>query len=163
MSAAKNLLHQVAEMGHWLVTAYVQDLSDADLLVRSVPGANHIAWQLGHIVGSTAQMLGELGCEVPVLPDGFAEAYTAETAALDAPARFATKPEYLALLDQMKTAILAAIDATPEEDLDKPGPESMREYAPTIGAGLAVLGNHWIMHSGQFVPIRRKLGKAPLF
>ncbi len=163
MSAAKNLLRQLAEMGHWLVTAYVQDLCDADLLIRSVPGANHIAWQLGHIIGSTAQMLGELGREAPVLPDGFAEEYTAETSALDAPGRFATKAEYLTLLDQMKTAILAAIDATPEEDLDKPGPESMREYAPTIGAGLAVLGNHWIMHSGQFVPIRRKLGKKPLF
>jgi hypothetical protein len=110
-----------------------------DLLIRSVPGANHIAWQLGHIIGSTGQMLGELGREAPVLPDGFAEEYTAETSALDAPARFATKAEYLTLLDQMKTAILAAIDATPEEDLDKPGPESMREYAPTIGAGLAVL------------------------
>lgn len=163
MSAAKNLLRQLAEMGHWLVTAYVQDLSDADLFVRSVPGANHIAWQLGHIIVNTLYMLGALGRKAPALPDGFAEAYTPETSTSDDPARFATKAEYLTLLEQMKTAILAAIDATPEEDLDKPGPESMREYAPTIGAALAILGNHWIMHTGQFVPIRRKLGKKPLF
>jgi len=26
-----------------------------------------------------------------------------------------------------------------------------------------VLGSHWMMHAGQFVPIRRKLGKPPLF
>jgi len=26
-----------------------------------------------------------------------------------------------------------------------------------------LLGNHPVMHAGQFVPIRRKLGKPPLF
>ena len=26
-----------------------------------------------------------------------------------------------------------------------------------------LLGTHWLMHAGQFVPIRRKLGKPPLF
>jgi len=39
----------------------------------------------------------------------------------------------------------------------------MREYAPTVGSALCMLGGHWLMHTGQFVPIRRKLGKAPLF
>ena len=29
---------------------YLSDLTDADLLVRPVPGANHIAWQLGHLI-----------------------------------------------------------------------------------------------------------------
>ena len=28
---------------------------------------------------------------------------------------------------------------------------------------LGLLGTHWLMHVGQFVPIRRKLGKSPLF
>ncbi len=35
-----------------LLTRYIEDLSDADLLVRPVPGANHIAWQLGHLIFS---------------------------------------------------------------------------------------------------------------
>ena len=86
-----------------------------------------------------------------------------ETAASDDPAKFRKKAEYLALMDQMKAASLAAVDATPEADLDKPGPEMMREYAPTVAAMLMVLGTHWLMHAGQFVPIRRKLGKPPLF
>jgi hypothetical protein len=66
-------------------------------------------------------------------------------------------------LEQAKAAILAAIDATPESEFDKPGPEPMREYAPTVGAGLLILGQHWMMHTGQFVPIRRKLGKPAMF
>ena len=30
---------------------YVSDFSDADLLVRPVPGANHAAWQIGNVIG----------------------------------------------------------------------------------------------------------------
>ena len=163
MSTAKNLLRQSIEMGHMVARAYVEDLTDAELLVRSVPGANHIAWQLGHIIGSVSRLIAGLGLEAPALPDGFEAAYTRETAATDDPAKFATKAEYLALMDQMKAASLAAVEATPDGKLDAPGPESMRQYCPTVGAVLLLLGSHWLMHAGQFVPIRRKLGKPPLF
>jgi hypothetical protein len=163
MSTAKNLLRQSVEMGHMVTKAYVEDLTDADLLVRSVPRSNHIAWQLGHMIGATRGMLASLGHEAPALPEGFEAAYTRETADSDSAAKFATKVEYVVLMDRMKAASLAAIDATPEADLDLPGPESMREYAPTVGAVLMLLGSHWLMHAGQFVPIRRKLGKVPLF
>ena len=71
--------------------------------------------------------------------------------------------EYLALMDQTKAASLAAVDATPEADFDKPGPEPMRQYAPTVGAVLSLLSGHWLMHAGQFVVLRRKLGRPILF
>jgi uncharacterized damage-inducible protein DinB len=163
MSTAKNILCGAVEGAHWITRAYVEDLSDADLLVRSVPGANHIAWQLGHLVDSTRKMLAGLGCEAFALPDGFSEAYTTATSTSDNPAKFATKAQYLAWMDQAKSASLAAIMATPDADLDKPGPEKMREYAPTIGAVLMLAATHWLMHAGQFVPVRRKLGKKPIF
>jgi len=160
---AKDAMKQVIEFSHLLVRMYVEDLSDQDLLVRSVPGANHIAWQLGHAAVGTAYVLDLLGHQPPELPSGFAEKYTKETAASDDPTAFDTKAVYLSLADAMKAASLAAVDATAEADLDKPGPESMREYAPTVAAVLMLLGSHWLMHAGQFVPIRRKLGKPPLF
>jgi hypothetical protein len=163
MSTAKNLLRQAIEMSDMVTRAYVEDLADADLLVRSVPGSNHIAWQLGHMIGSVRGMLSALGRPAPAMPEGFEAAYTRETAASDDPAKFATKAQYLSLMDQMKAASLAAVDATADADLDAPGPESMREYAPTVGAVLMLLGTHWLMHAGQFVPIRRKLGKPPMF
>jgi hypothetical protein len=115
------------------------------------------------MIGAVRGMIAALGRAAPALPEGFEAAYTRETAGLDDPAKFATKAEYLALMDQMKAASLAAVDATPEAELDNPGPESMREYAPTVGAVLMLLGAHWLMHAGQFVPIRRKLGKPVLF
>lgn len=163
MSTAKNLVRQTIEMSDMVTRAYVEDLTDAELLLRSVPGANHIAWQLGHLIGGTRGFLAALGQPAPEVPAGFEAAHTRETAASDDPGRFATKAEYLRLMDQTKSASLAAVEAIAESDLDKPGPESMREYAPTRGAILMLLGTHWLMHAGQFVPVRRKLGKPPLF
>ena len=160
---AKDVMRQVIESGHMVTQYYVADLADADLMIRSVPGSNHIAWQLGHLIGGTRHMLQAIGRDAPALPAGFEEAHARETAASDDPAKFRKKAEYLALMDQVKAASLAAVDATPESALDQPGPEAMREYAPTIGAVLTLLGGHWLMHAGQFVPIRRKLGKAALF
>ncbi len=160
---AKDIIRQVTEFSHMLVHYYVDDLSDGDLMLRAVPGANHAAWQLGHMISGTQQMIASLGHSPPPLPNGFAEKYTKETSASDDPARFAGKAECLALADQVKAATLAAIDATPEASLDQPGPEEMREYAPTVASALLILGSHWLMHAGQFVPIRRKLGKPPLF
>ncbi len=160
---AKDVIRQVIDFSHMVVGAYVADLSDADLLVRSVPGANHIAWQLGHAIMATQGMIAALGQKAPALPEGFADAYSPETAKSDDPAKFLKKAEYVALLDLMKAASLGAVDATPDADLDKPGPEEMREYAPTVTSVLLILGAHLMMHAGQFVPIRRKLGKPVLF
>ena len=36
----------------YLVNGYLADLQSSDLLVRPTPGANHIAWQLGHLIAS---------------------------------------------------------------------------------------------------------------
>jgi hypothetical protein len=159
----KDAIRQNAEFCHLVTRYYVDDLSDSDLLVRSVPGCNHIAWQLGHLISGTGKMLDWLGHQPPALPERFAERYTKETAGSDDPAQFHKKAEYVALVEQMKAATLAAIDATPQSALDQPGPAEMRDYAPTVASALMLLGGHWLMHVGQFVPIRRKLGKPPLF
>lgn len=159
----KDAIREVVEFCHMVAGQYVTDLTDEDLLVRSVPGANHIAWQLGHLISSDHHMLSLLGRTPPPLPAGFAEAHTKKTAASDDPAGFFTKRQYVSLKNQMQVATLDAVDAVPDDDLDGPAPEPMREYVPTVAAVLTLLGTHWLMHAGQFVPIRRKLGKAPLF
>jgi hypothetical protein len=159
----KNHIRWQIEQNHWITMAYVQDLTDADLLLRPVPGMNHIAWQLGHLIVSTQKMLDGLGQPGPQLPPGFAENYTKETACSDDPERFAKKEVYLDLSEKAKAASLAALDAIPEGKLDDPGPEAMREYAPTVAAVLAMSGAHWLMHAGQFIAVRRKVGKPAIF
>lgn len=160
---AKDAIRSTVEMCRHVVSEYVKDLTDKDLFVRSVPGSNHIAWQLGHLIGSDNWMLEQLGRPGVALPANFAESHSKETSTSDDPAKFFKKADYERLAAATREATLSAITATPDADLDKPGPEEMRQYCPTVGAVLMLLGTHWMMHAGQFVPIRRKLGKPALF
>jgi hypothetical protein len=41
--------------------------------------------------------------------------------------------------------------------------ESMQGYAPTVAAVYDMQGSHYLMHAGQWVVVRRQLGKPPLY
>jgi uncharacterized damage-inducible protein DinB len=148
-----------------LLKWYVSDLSDADLLVRPVPDANHIAWQLGHLVVAERNHITSIapGANFPDLPAGFAEQHKKATAALEPPTGFSIKDEYLRLIKQGREATLAALDGMSEADLDKPTPGEIGKFAPTYGALFLLDANHTLMHAGQFTVVRRKLGKPVLF
>ena len=97
----------------------------------------------------------------PVLPTGFAEAHGRDEASTqsDDPARFLGKDQYLALWKAQREATRAYLNGLDEEELDAPGPERVRKMCATVGATLVLLGNHPLMHVGQFVSVRRKLQK----
>jgi len=164
MSAATETLKSSMDMAAYCVNAYLSDLADSDLLRRPAQGANHIAWQLGHLI-SSEHNLTNMVCpdSMPALPEGFAENYTKETAASDNPADFHKKDEYLQLMQQQREATLAQLARISDERLLEPAPEAMRDYAPTVGAVFALQATHWMMHSGQWVIVRRQLGKPALF
>src|SRR5262245_1588203 len=119
---AKDAIKNSLNSNHSVLKMYLGDLSDADLLVRPVPGANHIAWQLGHLITADAKSFLPLipGATAVELPAGFAEKHTKETAASDRPTDFYTKAEYLELSDKIRGAMLAGIDKITDADLDRP-------------------------------------------
>src|SRR5438105_8273408 len=89
-----------------MLEMYLSDLSDADLLVRPVPGANHIAWQIGHLIQSERSIiLGELpSAAYPELPAGFTDKHDNKNAKDDGPAGFGTKDDYLNLFGKVRQA-----------------------------------------------------------
>jgi len=147
-----------------LLSWFVSDLSDADLIVRPVPNANHIAWQLGHLVTAEIHLLSQLpGASYPELPRGWSEQHGKEAATMDPPKGFATKTEYLTQFNKVREATLATLAKMPDADLDRPTQGSMAQFAPTLGALLLLQSNHTMMHAGQFTVALRKLGKPVLF
>ena len=143
---------------------YLADLSDDDMLKRPHAECNHIKWQMGHLISSEHQMInGVCPGSMPELPEGFAERYTKETATFDDPAAFDSKETLRQLLEQQREATLLALVGLSDEDLDKPAPEEMQAYAPTVGDVFSLQGGHWMMHAGQWAIIRRQLGRPPLF
>jgi hypothetical protein len=160
----KSAIQAALEGTRFILNWYVSDLSDADLLVRPAPGANHIAWQIGHvIVGDPYLVKSQLpDAPYPELPPGFVEAYGAEGAGKDGPEGFLSKEEYLKLFDQVRSATIAIVGGLSDDDLDRPTSGSMAAFAPTLGHIFLGASNHTMMHAGQFTVVRRALGKPVL-
>jgi hypothetical protein len=159
--AIKAALESTRSNLHW----YVSDFSDADLMVRPVPAANHAAWQIGNIIGGDVYFVKNSvpGTALPELPAGFMDQHGPKGAGDDDPKKFLSKAEYLKLFDEVRNATIAALDKLTDADLDRPAPEEMRDWAPTLGHVFLMASNHVLMHTGQFTFIRRKLGKPVLF
>lgn len=147
-----------------MLPMYLGDLSDADLLVRPVPGANHIAWQVGHLISSEKFLLKDhIQASYPELPAGFDELHSGKKANVDSDPGFLSKGQYLELFNQVREATKAAAAKLREADLDRPAKGPVEKLAPTVGALLILVSNHTLMHAGQFSVVRRKLGKPVLF
>lgn len=155
----KDLLRHNVSFTHGITKMYIDDFTEDEMFVRALPGSNHLAWQLGHLIASERSLLEAIGADVPGLPEGFAEAHGKENIDSDDPKDFRSKAEYLQLMEVMHEAANAKIDATDEAGLDAPTPEQIRGFFPNVGSVLLMAGGHEMMHSGQIAAIRRKLGK----
>lgn len=157
---AKDTLRDTLNLSHFVLSSYFKDLSDADLLRRPGAGCNHLAWQLGHLIASECGLLNGIRAgSAPELPAGFKERHGKENSASDNPADFGTKQQYLELTEKVHAATLALLEAYPEADFALPAPESFRKMFPTMGSIFVLIATHPMMHAGQFVPVRRALGK----
>jgi hypothetical protein len=143
-----------------VLSRYLEDLSDADLMVRPGPGCNHIAWQLGHLIASENQLLEAVAPGTGIkMPDGFVERHSKDSKDDDDAAHFFTKQQYLDLFEKVHAATLSVIAKLSDADLDQPSPERFRSRFPTVGNIIILIATHGMMHAGQFVPVRRRLGK----
>jgi hypothetical protein len=154
-------LQSSRKMLEWVLS----DLSDSDLLVRPVPGANHFAWQLGHLISSERAMVLEQlpSAQMPELPAGFAEAHGKATSGSDEASNFLSCDAYIALLGSIREATVANVSKLSDADLSRPTVGNMASFCPTLGTLLGLLNDHIMMHLGQATVIRRKLGKPVLF
>lgn len=160
MNAKDTIKHNLI-MADRILNAYVGDLSDAELLISPGKDMNHIAWQFGHLISSERGMIeGIKPGSSPALPAGFDETHARpEKRPADA-APYLTKDEYFRLYNAQRAATLAAVEAISDAELDNPSPEGMAQIAPRVGSVLNLIGQHYLMHLGQFVPVRRATGKA---
>jgi hypothetical protein len=155
----KDAIKATMDIGLVVINKYVGDLTDAELLTRPT-GCNHLAWQLGHFISAESQLInGVCPGKGGALPEGFAERHSKETTGVDDPKKFNTKQEYVDLFASVRAATLKALEELPVEQLDAPAPERLKKMFPTVGSVFTLIGTHPMMHAGQFVVVRRMLGK----
>lgn len=140
--------------------AYLSDLTDTEAMQRPHPGCNHINWQVGHVIASE-NMMGNAVVPggLPALPEGFAEKYSKETATSDNASDFIPFSELQKIAKTQSDAVVAMLDGITDEKCDEPAPEAMHAYASNLGAVCNMMGSHWMMHAGQWVIVRRQLGR----
>ncbi len=155
----RDILKTNIQTANMVCGAYLNDLTDEEAMKRPHAGCNHVNWQVGHIIASENGMAQTLGGSVPELPAGFAEKYTKDTAASDDASAFVPHCQLLEIAKAQSTAIEAVIDGMSDADFDKPAPEAMQAYAANLGAVANMIGSHWMMHAGQWVVVRRELGR----
>lgn len=158
---AIEVIRLTAATSDMVVNTYLADLEDADLLRRPHPECNHLAWQLGHLIAAECDLLNLLQPgAAPGLPEGFAEAHSREMIGNDDATQFHSKAEYLALYEKVRAVSRDALASVSEADLGAPNPkEDFRQMFPTVGSMYVLTATHPMMHVGQWVPVRRTLGK----
>src|SRR5689334_6145696 len=157
---AKNLV-----TGLEMLKMHLADFSDADMLVRPVPNANHAAWQVGHVLAFEVMCckMYAPAAAPQGLPADMDKTYGKEGSTSDDPKRFLKKDELLKYLGQVNTGLAGWVRGMSPEDLAKSGPEQFKGWVNTIGELVLAIPVHETMHLGQIQVIRRKLGKKVLF
>jgi hypothetical protein len=148
-----------------LIPVLLSDLSDADLLVRPVPGANNIAWQLGHLILQERRWIGsqDLGVPFPALPNGFEQQHGDAAASIEPPQGYLTKSEYLNLMAKTHEATMASLATLSDEDLDRPVEGEPAKRVDTLADVFLAFSSNIAVHQGQFIVIRQLLGKPPVY
>jgi len=160
----KDAIRASMDLSMTVFTGYLADLDDAELLIRPANGCNHLAWQIGHLIASEVNLLeGICPGKAATLPEGFAHAHSKDTANSDDASGFMSKDDYMALFGKVRQATTAALEELSDEQLSQPAPEHFQSFCPTVGHMFVLIGTHPMMHSGQIVPLRRKLDKPVVF
>ncbi|MDX2037898.1 MAG: DinB family protein [Isosphaeraceae bacterium] len=152
---AKDLIRKSFALNDMIVHSYLDDMNDAEFKMIPVAGMNSIAWQIGHLIASEANMLDKVAPGAsPALPEGFAAKYERGSTA-DA-SEFHTKDQLFGVWAGQRAATMKALDEIEESKFDD---ATGLDYAPTVGELLNLIANHPLMHAGQWVAVRRAANK----
>ena len=157
MSSKATISHSLG-MSDMVMDKYLADVEPQAFMARPVKGMNHLAWQIGHLISSEHKAVEQVkpGAS-PTLPDGFLEKYAMDKHASDNAADFHSKDELLGLWKTQRAATKQVLEGLSDEELEAPCPnEKMRGMCPTVGSMFNLTALHTLMHTGQFVAVRRQ-------
>ncbi len=157
MSIKATIQHTLG-VSDMLMDKYLSDLAPEAFLARPIAGMNHLAWQVGHLILNERKMIEAIKPgSSPALPEGFDTKHAMDKHGVDDPSNFQTKDEYLAMWKAQRAASRSVLEGMTDDELDAPCPdEKTRRMCPTVATMFNLTGLHALMHSGQFVAVRRK-------
>lgn len=156
-------------MLEWTLHAYKMSLGYAQKLMEDLPDEkladqpagirNHAAWQIGHLVSSSAAMMRLFGRE-PELPEGWSELFGMGSKPTDDRSAYPTKDELMSALRQAHERISEAARSADPALFDRP-PDNPRMAVsfPTVGHIFVFMATmHGGTHLGQLSAWRKAMG-----
>ena len=140
---------------------FVEDLKPTEFSFQPIPGANSIAWMLGHLTLVDRRILGFFGVEGPPLPAGFAERFQTTGKPAGGQTGLGDPAELLALFDAHRVKLVETVEKADPATLNKPL-EKPHPLFGTVGEAAAFMAVHLGLHAGQVTMIRRSLGYPPV-
>jgi hypothetical protein len=158
------LIARQLAFGRDTVVMTVGDFSEAELLVRPVPAANHPYWQLGHLCDIEVNIVNSIRAGVLAeLPADFRERFSSRQTKDDAALPGFGKEELLSLFGANREKTIALVKELTAEELDAASREDYAHIAPQLTDLLMLIVHQGMMHAGQMQVARRKLGKPILY
>ncbi len=138
----------------------VADIPDEEFADQPVPGINHAAWTLGHLVVSADYGLTVLGLPA-VAPEGWSGLFSPGTVPDPNRSNYPTKSELLSAYETGHAALAAAAATLDDARAAAPNPvPSLKARFPTVGDLVGyLLTTHEATHTGQLSAWRRTMGK----
>src|SRR5262245_6543997 len=114
----KDSIRSSLRIADFLAKGYLADITQDEMFHRPVPGANHIAWQLGHVILAERHLVeAALPGSMPSLPEGYVERHSPRSGTpSDNPTDYLSKDEYLQLAEKVRAATLQALNRMSDAD-----------------------------------------------
>lgn len=140
---------------------FLDDLKPAEFEVQPCPGANCVAWILGHLTMTDRRSLTWLGVtDLPPLPVGFEERFKTTRTTAGEQKGYGEPAELVRLFDDHRDRLIAALATADPAKFTEP-PTFQTPMFADRGEGYLFMGLHTAMHLGQISAIRRTLGYPP--
>ena len=148
----------------FMVDKYLADLTQSELLTRPAPDANHIAWQLGHLISAETRLIEAAAPgSMPACPTVFTKGIPKiRPRAITRPI-FSLRKSTSSLPNPCGQRRSKRLDAQSESDLDRPVTGRLPPWIKCAGDCFVTAAGHWVLHAGQWVVLRRKLGRERQF
>ncbi len=142
----------------WVKDA-VKDIPEARMTEQPAGVVNHPAWTLGHLNVSAGWLLTLLDEQCPDFDPAEGTKFGPGSKPVNDPKAHAPTATVLAQLTQRHALLDAAIRAKHATHFNRPAPEELQKFAPTLGAiAMYLITAHENYHLGQVMVWRRAAG-----
>lgn len=126
------------------------------------PGTNHALWFAGHMAQTDNFFVSLVDPSKAVSRDGWGDMFGMGSQPTNNPDDYPSPESVVEFMRDRRAALLAALDALDEAELDTPTPDGAPAFLADYGMVFQAAAWHEGMHAGQLSMVRRAMGHSPV-